>query len=210
MKTPVEHTLVGALCVCAVISLSAAGQAAKLSQRYPLSTDAISRALHRDGLEVRAEDVHLPMPLSTAVSDPALEIVGMDRLPDGHLRLRLRCQHAGECLPFGVTLMHDGVAPMLLVSAQPPAASAGAGSSTVPTLPQPVGTPVLVREAPVVVRAGTRLTMLLDEGHMHIHLPVVSLDSATGDGNIRVATPDHKHTYRATVVDATTVRGIME
>ncbi len=209
MKTPAHHVLIGMLCLGAGNSHHAAAQG-KLSQRYPLSADAISRALHRDGLDVRAEDVHMPMPLSTAVSDPLLEIVGMDRLPDGHLRLRLRCQHAGECLPFGVTLMHDVVVPMLLVSAQPPAASAGVGSSMAPTLPQPVGTPVFGPEAAVVVRAGTRLTLLLEEGHMHIHLPVVALDSATGDGNIRVATPDHKHTYRATVVDATTVRGIME
>lgn len=209
MKTWAFHIRIGTVCLGAGASLLATAQG-KPAQRFPLGADAISRALHKDGLEVRADDVHMPMPLSAAVSNPPLEIVGMDRLPDGHLRLRLRCPHAGDCLPFGVTLVHGVAAPVLLASALTPAPRASAESSVASPQSEMTAASIHVSEAPVAVHAGARLTMLLDDGHMHIHLPVISLGSATGDGSIRVATPDGKQTYRAVVVDATTVRGIIE
>ena len=208
MKTVAHRMLIGTLCLWAGSAPLAAQS--RLGQRFPLSAEAVTRALHKDGLDVHAEDVRLPMPLSTTVSDPALEVVGADRLPDGHLRLRLRCQHAGDCVAFSVTLTHSVAAPLVLAALAQPGAETTAADGMTQGTSQPSTTPVSVAAEPVSVRAGTRLTMLLEDGHMHIHLPVISLDSSTGDREIHVATPDHKHTYRATVVNATTVRGIME
>lgn len=208
MKLLTSRMLISTLCLSAG-GASAAAQG-RLGQRYPLSAEAITRALHNDGLDVHAEDVRMPMPLSTAVNDPALEVVGADRLPNGLLRLRLRCRHTGECLAFSVTLTHSAVSPVVLTALAQPGPEITGSNGTAATLPQPPAAPLLAPAEPVSVHIGTRLTMLLDEGHMHIHVPVVSLDSATGDQELRVATPDHKHTYRATLVNANTVRGIME
>lgn len=203
----VASMLINAL-VLVASSVPVAAQG-KLGQRYPLSAEAITRSLHNDGLDVLAEDVRMPMLVSAAVSEPVIEVVGADRLPDGHLRLRLRCRHAGECLAFSVTLTHSIAAPLVLAAlAQPVPEIAGSSSNAAAAKLQP--TPINAAAEPAAVRAGTRLTMLLEDGHMHIHLPVVSLDSSSGNQEIRVSTPDHKHTYRATVVNATTVRGIME
>lgn len=208
MKTVARRMLIGSLCVGASgASIAAQG---KLDHRYPLTAEAITRALHNDGLDLHVEDVRMPMPLSTAVSDPALEVVGADRLPDGHLRLRLRCRHAGECVGFSVTLTHSVAAPLVLAALAQPAPEIAGSNGVAEMLQQLAVTPVSAAAEPVSVRAGTRLTMLLEEGHMHIHLPVVSISSSTAGGEVQVATPDHKHTYHATVVNATTVRGIME
>ena len=207
MDTAACCMLVSTFCMAAGIAPALAQSTA--AQRYPLNTDAIARALHNDGLDVHPADMRMPMTLSAAVSDPALELVGADRLPDGNLRLRLRCRHTGDCLPFSLTLAHNTPAPVLLASALGASATAIAGS-TGTTLAQPHVAPLSTPETALSVRPGTRLTMLMEDGHMHIHLPVVSLDSAPRDGEIRVATLDRKHTYRATVVNEATVRGIME
>ncbi len=213
MKTVVGCMLISTLSIAAG---SAPAGAQMNAHRYPLSTEAIARALHSDGLDVQTADMRTPMLLSSAVSDPALEVVGADRMPDGHLRLRLRCHRAGECLPFSVTLIHSSAAPVLLTSTLPPVASTRPGGSSVASvLPEATSRPALadtvaISAEPVFVHAGARLILLLDEGHLHMHLPVVSLDSAAVDQSMRVATLDRKHTYRATVLSATTVRGSME
>lgn len=217
MNTLVRHLLVGSLCL--VIGCAVARAQGKLGQRYPLTANAIACSLHKDGLDVHPEDVHMPMMLSAAVSDPVLEMVGADRMPDGHLRLRLRCHKAGDCVAFSVTLTHGTGVPSLLAAAPalPKINTAPANAAATHLTEradeqsgesaQPSSDKV---EAPLSLHPGAKVTMLLDEGHIHIHLPVLLVEIASAGKETRVVTPDHKQVYRAVVLDATTVRGIIE
>ncbi|MGI4755492.1 MAG: hypothetical protein ACRYGF_01435, partial [Janthinobacterium lividum] len=82
----------------------------RLAPRYPLNAEAIVRALHADGLEVQANQLHMPMPVSSAVESPSLEMFGLDRMPNGQVRIRLRCHEAGACVAFSVTVDRSGAA----------------------------------------------------------------------------------------------------
>lgn len=211
MRLSHNTTLCCALCLtCGVASATAQAIAPK---RYSLTTDAVVRALHRDGLDVNAAELRFPMALSTTISDPALELLGADRLPDGNLRMRLHCRTAGECLPFTVTLLTQRQQTSLVATASTPPVPHGA-----PAL-QPTATVSMARALPVErvqpqgasLAAGTRLTLWLEDGHMRIHVPVVTLENTTpGGAAIRVASPDHKQIYRALVLDVNTARGVIE
>ncbi|MGI4756697.1 MAG: flagella basal body P-ring formation protein FlgA, partial [Janthinobacterium lividum] len=162
---------------------------------------------------------------------------GLDRMPNGQVRIRLRCHEAGACVAFSVTVDRSGAAaakvqeistaavarerqPMqqIAVAVRPSALPGLPEPSLIPATAVTNGVPVLpsasvaqvAQLAPASVRVGAKLTLLMEEGHMHIHLPVIAIDNSTAGNEIRVTTPDHKQMFRAVVVDAATVRGIVQ
>ncbi|MGI4854674.1 MAG: hypothetical protein ACRYF4_11595 [Janthinobacterium lividum] len=200
---------------CILFTLLSVGTVAACAQalppaRYPLSTESIARALRADGLGVQPDDIRILTQASAAIDDPALQVLGADRMPDGHLRMRLRCQKAGECLPFSVAIDASKVRPAVVAKGlpvQPVVSSILEARLALPQPSLPPSTPVVAMAA---IHAGTKLTLLMDDGHMHIHLPVVALDNSNAGGQLRVCTPDHKRTFRATAIDVNTVRGTAE
>lgn len=230
MKTVARWLLAGALCLFAGTGLLAQKTPAG---RYPLYAETIARALHADGFEVEAEAVHLPMALTAAVEHPGLELTGAERLPDGRMRVRLHCRKPSECLPFSVTLERahrreadpasQGTSLVSLRQSAAIVSSREGGTNPLGVAADTVGEPQAVpadlhrsepaatATAPLVsIPVGAKLTMLMEEGHLHIHIPVTALDSSSTGRDVRVASLDHKHVYRAIVVDAATVQGIVE
>lgn len=187
------------------VSTSACAQAMSAA-RYPVTPDFVARALHADGIGVQPEEIRMLTQASAAVSNPALELLGAERMPDGHLRMRIRCRKASECVPFSVAIGGNKVQPGAVAEALQAQSVVQPVIEARLTPPQPPS-PVVAIPA---IHAGAKLTLLMDDGHMRIHLPVVALDNSSVGNELRVCTPDHKRTFRATAMDATTVRGIAE
>ena len=57
---------------------------------------------------------------------------------------------------------------------------------------------------------GARAVLLIVDGRMRIHLPVIAMDSGSKGTRIRVCTLDRKKIFDALVVDGGTVQGAIE
>ena len=163
--------------------------------RFPITATQISQVLLPAALALTPGDIELPLPLSTAVDSPHLAIRGADPLGETHLRLRINCTVPGECLPFFVVLnLHD--------KKHASAAQDLLNSSFSPALPiSPASTPV--------VRAGERAVLLLEDHHMQITLPVITIDTGKLGTEVRVTSLDRKQTYRGFVIETGVIRGAL-
>jgi flagella basal body P-ring formation protein FlgA len=185
--------------------------------RYPMSSAVVAQSLKTNGLDVEPSEVHLPMILSASSPSPNLEITATERLTDGRVRLQLRCRTAGECVPFNATLDVRSAAAVV--------AEAGLKSSTVseltamsryvemqPTARSEPSSPSAIAHAgtTATLHAGSKAVLVFQDQHMTIHLPVIAIDSGATGADVRVCTPDRKKTFRATVMDQATVRGVMQ
>jgi Chaperone for flagella basal body P-ring formation len=186
----------------------------KSSTRYPISEAMVALAMQTKGLDVKPSEVHLPMILSAAGESPQLEIASAERLDDGRLRVQLRCRNATECLPFNATLdvpagaISQEVGVLKALSGAPISASARALHAT--GVDQTRLLNAEAHSAATALRVGSHVTLVLTGGHMQINLPAIAMDSAAPGTDVRVCTPDRKQTFHGTVVDATTVKGLVE
>ncbi len=181
----------------AVVALCAARLAAGQEQpgRFPLTAAAVIRALQRAGVPVDMVHLQMPQNLTANSNQPSLQIAGAELLSDGGLRLRISCERVAECQPFFVDTAGKGHETDLVTLA-----------SLRPTLPGPE-----TRNAPnrAVLRAGAQVQMLLEDERMRISIPVVTIDTGTVGAEVRVSSLDHKQTFRAFVVSAAVVRGVL-
>ena len=161
--------------------------------RFPLLREEITAALQKAGLTVAAPQIEIPPLLTASQQRPALQVTAAEMLPDRRLRVRLSCVQVSECQPFLATVTLPEKANALEnISAL--------RSSFSPRLPiQTVRSPGL--------RAGQRATLLMEDEHMRIALPIVSIDSGPVGSEVRVSSLDRKQSFRGTVLDAQTVRG---
>jgi hypothetical protein len=100
------------------------------------------------------------------------------------MKVRMNCANA-ECLPFFVAVQWGQNVPT-------PAAFAGAASKQ------------------IVLHAGSTATLILDNDHVHIKLPVICLESGAIGQTIRVASKDHKLTFSAQVGDPAALKGTIQ
>ncbi len=161
---------------------SYASGAAPISPRYPLTADQAAAALTARGIEVTPAEISLPMHMTSASASPALE-AGKVEHSGIEERVRLACADHADCLPFYVTLHQKG-------TGSGPAASA-------PRLPA----------AQPSLRAGSKATLVIDDQHLHIRVPVICLEAGESGATIRVRSLDRKQTWQAQVIDPTLVRG---
>ena len=171
--------------------VSASGE----TERFQVTANQIAQTLLLAGVSVDPADIDLPLPLSTAVPAPHLALAGSNLVGDTRLRVRLSCTVQGECLPFFVLLdLHD--------KHRAAAGQSILNPSLAPALPpQPART--------VVVRAGGRAVLLLENSHTQITLPVIAIDTGTLGADVRVASLDRKQTYRGLVIEEGVVRGVL-
>ena len=161
--------------------------------RFPLLREEITVTLQKAGLTVAAPQIELPPSITASRQSPALHVTAAEMLPDSRLRVRLACVQASECQPFLATVTLPEKANALEnISAL--------RSSFSPTLP------IRTVESPGL-RAGQRATLLMEDEHMRIALPIVSIDSGSVGSEVRVSSLDRKQSFRGTVLDAQTVRG---
>ncbi len=192
MQTLTRHTVSLSLAALALASPRTGAQTAE--ERFPLTGANVMIALQAIGLAVPPADIRLPLSLTATSGSPALRVTSADVLPDGIMRVRLSCPR-GECLPFFATVASHAKNSTLTEVA-------GTGSSFRPVEP-------IERVSRPALRAGDHATLVMEDDHMRISLSVVSIDSGTVGSEVRVSSPDHKKTFRATVLSSQLVKGDM-
>lgn len=163
---------------------------------HPLTPGLVVSALHEAGLEVQPAQLHMPASLSINADTPDLHVAHAEKLPGGRLRLQLTCRPQGICLPFLITI--DPLPGQALEFAS-------LGTTQSISMEVPHHDPVSATR----VQAGQHLTLLLEDTHMRIVLPVVAIDSGSPGAEIRVSSLDHKQLFTATVLQAGAVKGTL-
>jgi len=156
-----------------------------------IGADRVTKALSEAGLKVDLSQVELPVSVPAADSNVLLRVQTWRKLDDKTIWVRLMCQRPKDCLPFFI-LLHSSDRQFFM---HLPEAS---GS-------EPLGAPHRKLREPLLVRAGSRATLVLQRGMARITTPVTCLENGSLGRRIRVKNVTTKQVYSAEVVD----RGIL-
>jgi hypothetical protein len=182
----------------AAMSLPVWGQS---QDRFAITERQVARALAGRGMQVADEQVSLPTQVVATEPFPVLDILSVEplsgRQPTAHSDVRswvkLACHAPGACLPFyAVVSLPEGTTGR---------ATGAAGVSTA------AGNAAFKPSAGVIMHAGARATLVMDDDRSHIQVSVISLESGSVGHRIRVASPDHKQVYVAEVISASLLKG---
>ncbi len=182
--------VVAAVCVALPRLPTAIGQSSPPA--FPLTNVAIAHALQTAGLDVSETQIQGPGQLFTTAASPVLDLDGAQAVDRHRLRVRLSCKTPHECLPFFVTVSLDSTTSAAV-------ALASLRSSSHPDLP--------IRTSGPLLRAGDHVLLLMEDNHMQIAIPVVSIDTGTAGAEVRVTSLDHKKMFRGKVVGSGMVEG---
>jgi len=160
-------------------------------ERFALTAGQVAQALSGRGIPTTGEQVTLLARVVATHPHPVLDVLSVD--PSGQGRpaphsparsqVKLACHLPGECLPF-----------YAIVSWSQSTARPG------------TDTPALNAKSEIIMRAGTRATLLMDDDRLHIQVAVISLENGMAGHRIRVTSPDHKQVYFGEVVSASLLK----
>jgi len=181
----------------------ALAQAAELSaaQCFSLSQEqvrqAIAKGFEERGIGLNGAQVVLPAKVVTSMANPALDIRSIYSLPNLHgdgesksrAAVRMICRLPNVCLPFYAIVSWP----------------VGMDASELHSFARTDST--ANQKTNIMMRIGDHVMLVMDEGHVHIRLAVVSLANGVVGSSIRVATPDHKQVYVGQVVSTDLLRG---
>ena len=156
------------------------------SERVAVSREQIAGAMQSAGIDATADQLQL-LSNVTSLAGARLRVARVKRQAGDTALAELNCQER-QCLPFYV-LVHD-------------AHIADGGAIAAPPSSKPAETHPLIRR-------GSAMTLLIENADFRIVLPVVSLESGAQGQVITVTSPDRKRTYRAEIVNGTTVRSAL-
>jgi hypothetical protein len=184
-----------AVLLMSAISLPGWGQS-QSKDRFVLAVDQVARALSKSGVQVAGPQVSLLANVVATEPDPLLDVLTVEplggrssgKLADAHSLVKLACHESGKCVPFYAIVTWP---------ARPVEGASGASGASDAAV-QPKLTPNI----PIMMRAGTHATLVMDDERSHIQVAVVSLENGAVGHRIRVASPDHKQVYIGEVVSA--------
>lgn len=183
-----QYRLIARVAVFAAMALPAVAVTAPIA----ITREQIASAIGAAGMSVSPEQVTLLSDVVATTGTPALKVESVEKWDGQRTRVRLDCAKHADCLPFVVLVSGKGnaaVPPALQRAERPSISGAPATSSS------------------YTVRAGSNAELLLEGNHVHIRLTVVCLENGTKGQTIRVASKDRKLTYKAEVIEDSTVRG---
>lgn len=182
-------------CLISVLALSAAMAipAGAAPGRVSVTTEQVAAAISGTGVSVSAEQVTMLTDVATKSDSPALNVQSIEPWGDHRMKVRMECSSRDECLPFYVSIRMNQKNGTMAAANLPIQQSANPRMSRDPNS--------------FVVRAGSRATLLLDGGHVHIRLSVVCLENGNTGQKIRVETKEPHQTYVAEVIDGGVLRG---
>ena len=166
---------------------------AQAPARYPVTPQHVLLAMQGRDWPLDEVQIRLGAPVTAAVKEPALEISSLSQGHGHEVLLRMSCRVHSECLPFYASAMWPAEAPK-------PALLIAAGKHSVAVMP-----PDLAK-----ARAGSHATLLLEDGPIHVRLPVVLAQSGHVGDTVRVITPDHKQTYQAELLSSELLKGELQ
>lgn len=172
--------------------LAGAAAPAMAAGQYPISAAQIAIEINRMGMPVTPGQIRMPADVTAATESPALKVRSVQPQDGGEVLVRLECERAGQCLPFFVRVQTTS------------------GNSIANNVNEPARamTPVRIQSSQIpLLKNGATATLLLEGDHVHITMPVISLQNGAPGQTIRVTSPDHRKTYSAQVVNATLLKG---
>jgi hypothetical protein len=160
--------------------------------RVAIDPAQVAGAISNAGIKISPAQVTLLADVVSSKADPTLVVESMERWGDNRMKVRMTCANA-ECLPFFVAIQWGQNQPT-------PAALVEHGADNA----------VSFTTKPVVLRAGSTATLILDRDHVHIKLPVICLESGSLGQTIRVTSKDHRQTFTAQVGDPAALKGTIQ
>jgi hypothetical protein len=169
-------------------------------RRFPITAHQVAQALSGNGIQTMDEQVLMLANVVATEPAPVLDTLSAVPLGDGaqgthrepHFLVKLGCHLPGACLPFySIVSKPEGSVDSTPV----------AHAFSVVT-----GDASLKPNTGVVIRAGARATLVMDDARSHIQITVISLENGIAGHTIHVASPDHKQVYAAEVVSANLVK----
>lgn len=150
------------------------------AQRVPVAPAYVAAVVaHSVGVE--AAQVTMLSSVMATKGEPELEVGTAERMDARRSRVRLRCKDAAACLPFYAVVQGAPV----------------------------VAERSVAKPAEPLMKSGGRATLVFDDGRMRIVVPVIALEPGALGKQIRVASVDHKHTWKAEVTGADTLKGAL-
>lgn len=178
--------------------------------RYPISTTAIAKFLQAHGTKATSSQIHLPMQLTATIPEPHFEIARTRRVADHELDLEVHCQSASECLPFRAMVdVNDSDTVSAAVNTED-SLNRPARQSSVEAVIHATSLPTEPAAPAPDLRVGAQAVLVIIDGRMRIHLPVIAMDSGSQGTSIRVCTLDRKRIFHAVVVNGETVQGALQ
>jgi hypothetical protein len=169
---------------------------AQAQQHFPVTAQQVAHALELQGVDVADGQISLAASIVAESAEPQLQIEGVQPLRGGHsgsglrAEVRLSCAQPHDCIPFyAFVTLPDGTE-----LAEKSTSIHALFAKRVPALP-------------VAIRAGGHATLIVETARMHIRVPVISLQNGAVGAQIHVTSPDHKQTYRATVLGPSLLSG---
>lgn len=159
---------------------------------YPISAGQVAAEINRMGMPVNPGQVTMLADVTAATQNPVLKIRSVQPQDGGEVLVRLECERAGQCLPFFVRVRTTAAGAISNNANQPVSTFAPSRSSSA--------------QIPIL-KYGAAATLLLEGSHVHITIPVISLQNGVPGQTIRVTSADHRKTYSAQVVNATLLKG---
>jgi hypothetical protein len=178
-------------CLPWFLFLAAALPAAAASGRFAIAPDKVAGAIAGFGMQVTPAQLTMLSDAVATTTDPQLSVQSLQRWPGNRLVARIQCASDEQCLPFFVSIRHDGSAPI------PDAAVIPARSSE----------PAVGRTPVMAVHAGSPATLYIDGDHVHISIAVTCLQNGTVGQIVRAQGPDHQQTYTAQVAGTGVLKG---
>jgi hypothetical protein len=178
------------------LSVAAALLPAEAQTRNLVPVAPVAAALTQAGLPAEPAQIDLPEPLSTVTLHENFHVTAAELLPDGRLRVHLVCGKGDGCRPFAAIVRPKSSAEGLrgLIALQAHLQSAKQANSAAAT---------------TRLLAGQRVTLVLEDSHMRITVPVLAIDSGAAGTEVRVSSLDRKQVFHGVVADPFTVRGIL-
>lgn len=162
--------------------------------RYPITSMQVSQAIGNAGTPVSPGAVSLLSDVVASTPTPHLRVQSVERAAGDQLMVRISCETPEQCLPFMVSLRSTSETAARLAGLLSPA-SASARTATGVTRDQ------------MAIRNGAQAVLLLDGKHVHIQIPVVTLENGAVGQRIRVTEKDRRQTYMAVVVNSGLLQG---
>jgi Chaperone for flagella basal body P-ring formation len=189
-----RNTFISAL----VLAAAAVLPAAAASGRNSITTEQVSAAMARAGMQVSAKQVELLSDVVAATPSPTLKIRSMEPWGDNRMMVRFDCGTPDECVPFFVAVR--------LVPVNAPSDAGGNDAHPSGSRHSTSNTSTSVVATIPDIRSGSTATLIIEGGHVHIKIPVVTMENGSIGQTIRVSSRDRKQSYTAEVIDGTLLR----
>ncbi len=184
--------------VAGMVFVSLAWPALAASRHYSISTEQIAATVDKLGMQVTSNQVTLLTDVVAATPAPVLQVQSLERLGADRFLVRLDCETREDCLPFMVNVRVDeGSAAQIAAIVSQLSLLKGAIPGSAPR-PQPES---------IVIRSGSKATLLLEGEHIHITIPVICLDSGAAGQKIRATDKEHRRIYTAQVIEDGLLQG---